>query len=797
MNNELFTVALGLSEPWVVTALEFDQSERKLIVRVDFRRGARFAHGDAEGVHPVHDTLIKSFRHLSFFQHECELVARVPRVRLPDGRVALVEPPWAGRRSGFTLLFEALVVTLCQQMPFAAAARLARLSPHRAQSICACYVDMAVAQTDLSETSSVAIDETSRARGHNYVTVAADANARRVVFVGEGRSARTVGEFADALEAHGGDPKAVESVSIDMSPAFISGVAEHLPNADITFDKFHVVAHASKALDATRRIEQRSDPDLKGLRWTLPKNPGNLGPAQRAELDALLANVVGKRTARAWMYREQLREILNRKQIHVVRAMLHQWRQREPLQGRAHEGRRQDDPKAHPWNRCLGQNTPHQRLHRGTQRAVPVRQAPRQRLPLLQDHPHRLLPHRREARLRQTQPPCRLTHTFFGRADLKAMPAPSPARPAGWRRPSVLRAGGAAWLAILASAWSLPAADPPARWSRELLRQPEEWYASGQALEAARAVVRRQTPEGGWPKNADLLAPPPSSGAIGRPTIDNGATVSPMRFLALVIDRAGGQELRRSFERGFDYLLAAQYPNGGWPQIFPLQEGYTSRITFNDDAMANVLALLDEAARGKAPFGFLDRERRGSASAAVARGIDAVLRCQVRREGRPVAWCAQHDEETLEPAWGRAYEPPSLSGGETVGIVRFLMSVEEPSPGIVAAIEGAVEWLRSAAMDGVRVRQVSGPGGLADRILIEDPDAPPLWARFYELGTGRPLYLDRDSVYRYDFSEIGPERRRGYSYHGYWAASLLESEYPRWRALHGARQLPPGRAPAR
>ena len=161
MNNELFTVALGLSEPWVVTALEFDQSERKLIVRVDFRRGARFAHGDAEGVHPVHDTLIKSFRHLSFFQHECELVARVPRVRLPDGRVALVEPPWAGRRSGFTLLFEALVVTLCQQMPFAAAARLARLSPHRAQSICACYVDMAVAQTDLSETSSVAIDETS------------------------------------------------------------------------------------------------------------------------------------------------------------------------------------------------------------------------------------------------------------------------------------------------------------------------------------------------------------------------------------------------------------------------------------------------------------------------------------------------------------------------------------------------------------------------------------------------------------------------------------------------------------
>ncbi len=253
MDNELFTIALGLSEPCVVTVLEFDESERKLIERVDFRRGARCAHGDAEGVHPVHGKLIKSFRHLSFFQHECELVARVPRVRLPDGRVALVEPPWAGRRSGFTLLFETLVVALCQQMPFAAAARLAQLSPHQAQSICACYVDMSIAQTDISGTSAVAIDETSRARGHDYVTVAADANSRRVVFVGERRSARTVGEFADALTAHGGDPMAVESVSIDMSPAFISRVAEHLPDADISFNKFHAVAHASKEIDATRR----------------------------------------------------------------------------------------------------------------------------------------------------------------------------------------------------------------------------------------------------------------------------------------------------------------------------------------------------------------------------------------------------------------------------------------------------------------------------------------------------------------------------------------------------------------
>ena len=186
-------------------------------------------------------------------------------------------------------------------------------------------MDLACDEADLAEVRSVAIDETARARGHAYVTVAADAKARRVVFVGEGRSAAAVGEFAKTLTEHGGDPAGVESVSIDMSPTFIRGVAEHLPNAQVTFDKFHVVAHASKALDETRRQEQRLDPALKGLRWTLLKDPRRLGPGQRAGLNALVAKVAGKRTARAWLYREQPRVIFNCRQINVVRAMLHQW----------------------------------------------------------------------------------------------------------------------------------------------------------------------------------------------------------------------------------------------------------------------------------------------------------------------------------------------------------------------------------------------------------------------------------------------------------------------------------------
>jgi len=312
MNNDLFQAALGLSQPWFVDGIDFD-------------KGSRFPCEGVTGEHPVHDTRTKRYRHLNFFQHECQLQVRVPRIKLPDGRVVQIDPPWAGKLSGFTLLFEALVVAFCREMPFAAVARLVGLSWHRVHAICKRYVELAAERLDLSELNGLAIDETSRAKGHDYITVVADAVKRRVVFVTEGRGADTVGRFAEDLADHGGDPEKIETVSIDMSPAHIRGVGDRLPNAQITFDKFHIVAHASAAVDRMRRIEQRTDPALKGLRWPLLKDRDKLGAAQRADLDALVARVVSKRTARAWVYREQLREILDRKQINVMRQFLHQW----------------------------------------------------------------------------------------------------------------------------------------------------------------------------------------------------------------------------------------------------------------------------------------------------------------------------------------------------------------------------------------------------------------------------------------------------------------------------------------
>lgn len=325
MTDKLFEAALGVSPPWQVTGADFDLAAKTLTIRVDFIAGSRFALAGVEGQHPVHDTVAKRYRHLNFFQHECFLEVRVPRVKLPDGSVRQVDPPWAGKLSGFTLLFEALVLLLCQQMTFAAAARLVVVSRHRVAALCERYVELALAQTDLSAVRELAIDETSRARGHDYITLAADATERRVIAVAEGRGADSIAQLTTELQSRHCPAEQITSVSIDMSPAFIRGCAEHLPNARVTFDKFHVIGHANAAVDRMRRIEQRSDKSLKGMRWSLLKNRASLKPEAAADLDALIARMATVRTARAWVYKEQLREILARKQINVARDMLKHW----------------------------------------------------------------------------------------------------------------------------------------------------------------------------------------------------------------------------------------------------------------------------------------------------------------------------------------------------------------------------------------------------------------------------------------------------------------------------------------
>ena len=325
MHNKLFETALGISTPWFIQGLDFDENKKLLVINLDFIAGTRFAHPDAEGLHPVHDTQVKRLRHLNFFQHETILEVRVPRVILPNGSTRVVDPDWAGKLDGFTLLFEAMVLAFCRHMPFSVVAKMVGLSWHRVHAICTRYVNIALLDANLSSVTNVALDETSARKGHDYLTIAADMDERKVIFVTPGKDAKTIQTFAEYLIEHQASAEQITSISIDMSPAFIKGVKDHLPNARITFDKFHVIAHASDAVSKTRRIEQKVDPELKGMRWTLLKNRSKLCKEQRDDLDTLLAQYTTRRTARAWLYREQLRDILNRKQINVVSTMLSQW----------------------------------------------------------------------------------------------------------------------------------------------------------------------------------------------------------------------------------------------------------------------------------------------------------------------------------------------------------------------------------------------------------------------------------------------------------------------------------------
>jgi PelA/Pel-15E family pectate lyase len=228
--------------------------------------------------------------------------------------------------------------------------------------------------------------------------------------------------------------------------------------------------------------------------------------------------------------------------------------------------------------------------------------------------------------------------------------------------------------------------------------------------------------------------------------------------------------------------LPAQYPTGGWPQFYPPGTGYHRHITFNDDAMVRLMQLLREVATADR-YGFVDADRRAAARRAFDRGVECILRCQVRVGDKLTAWCAQHDEKDYRPRPGRSYELVSLSGAESVGIVRLLMSLDDPSPEVVRAVEGAVAWFEAVPLRGVRQvveKDAQSPRGW-NKVLVKDLSAPPLWARFYEIGTNRPLFADRDGVAKYDLAAIGYERRNGYAWLGTWPQKLLAEEYPAWK----------------
>lgn len=322
-DTDLFQLALGLSSPWIVTRSAFDVDTSRLDLYVDFPRGSRFACPDCGRERcAVHDTNDDTWRHLDFFQHRTQLHARVPRVTCPDCGVRKVAVPWARPGSGFTLLFEAYVLALAKAMPIANAAK--RLGEHdtRLWRIVEHYVWRAVEALDLSEVRRIAADETSARRGHDYISLFVDMARRKVVFVTEGKDAATVAAFKQFLESHGGDAQAVTDACIDMGAAFEAGIKQNFPNAEITFDKFHVIKLANEAVDEVRRQEARDNFQIKGRRYIFLKNIDNLTLQEKETLSQLEAQNLD--TTQAMQIRINLQQLFT-KDAATARRFLVRW----------------------------------------------------------------------------------------------------------------------------------------------------------------------------------------------------------------------------------------------------------------------------------------------------------------------------------------------------------------------------------------------------------------------------------------------------------------------------------------
>jgi len=313
IQTNIFELALGIQSPWFIKSTNFDSTAKRLDIYIDFKRGSEFEHECEDGTilkAKAYDTVDKTWRHLNFFQHECYLHARVPRVR-DEKKTRVIKAPWEGKMTGFTLLFEALILQLCTAMPVLKVSQIVGVSDDKIWKMLERYVYEAVDKMDLSELIVMGMDETSRAKRHEYITLFVDMIKRKVVYITEGKDSGTIGDFINFLKSHGGDIEKITDVSCDMSKAFIKGVKENLPNAEITFDKFHIMKIINEAVDKVRKAEVVEQVILKKTRYIFLKNNINLTAKQRKTLEKLKISKLNLKSIRALHIRENFQEIYN------------------------------------------------------------------------------------------------------------------------------------------------------------------------------------------------------------------------------------------------------------------------------------------------------------------------------------------------------------------------------------------------------------------------------------------------------------------------------------------------------
>ena len=323
-------------------------------------------------------------------------------------------------------------------------------------------------------------------------------------------------------------------------------------------------------------------------------------------------------------------------------------------------------------------------------------------------------------------------------------------------------------------------------------------YRKDKMKEIADNILLYQKTNGGWPKNYDMQAILTDEQRAllsqarheGNTTFDNGATHSQVQYLALAFSKTHHEAYGSAVFRGIEFILAAQQPGGGWPQFYPDTTGYRRYITFNDGAMIGVMRVLRNIVQGNPEYAFLDEELRTRVKRAYQKGLESILRCQIADGNQRTGWCQQHDDRTLAPRSARTYELASAASLESAEIIKFLMDIENPPPQIVSSVQSAVSWLARSRILGISAPYKKAPKiryqfhvAVFDRVAVIDAGAPPLWARYYELGTNIPLFANRDGKPVYTLGEVERERRTGYAWYTEEPETVL-TRYPAWQARY-------------
>lgn len=320
-------------------------------------------------------------------------------------------------------------------------------------------------------------------------------------------------------------------------------------------------------------------------------------------------------------------------------------------------------------------------------------------------------------------------------------------------------------------------------------------YKPTELTNIADNILLYQSNNGGWPKNYDIMAilsPSQKDSLIKakeklHTTYDNGSTYTHIAALASIYTVTNIEKYKTAALKGLEFVIKTQYKNGGWPQSYPIENNYSKYITYNDGNFIGILELLKDIEEGKPQYAFIDKNHRTQLVEAYNKGIDCVLKTQINDADKPTAWCQQYDELNLQPAWARKFEPASICNQESAAVVMFLMSIEHPKKGIVDAVQNAVVWFQESRIFNTRIKVVPAPRivtqfkvSISDREVVTDSTAPPIWTRFYELKTHKPIFCDRDSKIVYSLAEITRERRDGYSWYGYAPQRVLD-KYPEWQ----------------